>query len=480
MSRPTSISVEAEVQGLGELTLDRERLHSRYDEIRSLYLADRRPWVIGYSGGKDSTTALQIIWHALSKLPREQLKKPLYILASDTLVETPKIVEYLDAALRRMNDFAKTHGLPFTAEKVRPTNEQTFWVNLIGRGYPAPSKQFRWCTDRMKIDPVNRFIRQRVAEHGEVIVILGVRRSESATRAQVMSLHRIRGSKLSRHSTLPNAFVYTPIEDFTVNDVWTYLLQVPSPWGSNNRDLVTLYRNAQAGECPLVVDKTTPSCGNSRFGCWVCTVVTRDSSMEAMIDNGEDWLEPLLKFRDLLASTQDPLVKLQVRSFKRRNGQVMLNRDRSGIVPGPYKIEMRKDLLKRLLETQKAVCQRGPNPDERLITKEELEEIRRIWRAEAQDWDDAVPRIYRDVMGNDLDWITYEQPVFSPEERATLDAICERNNVPPGLVAKLLDLERQLNGMTRRASVYQQISAAFDEDWRSEQEVLQMTRGLHK
>src|SRR5258708_10092512 len=235
VTRPTSISVEAEVQGLGELTLDRERLHSRYDEIRSLYLADWRPWVIGYSGGKDSTTALQIIWHALSKLPREQLKKPLYILASDTLVETPKIVEYLDAALRRMNDFAKTHGLPFTAEKVRPTNEQTFWVNLIGRGYPAPSKQFRWCTDRMKIDPVNRFIRQREAEHGEVIVILGVRRSESATLAQVMSLHSIHGYKLSRHSTLPNAFVYTPIEDFTVNDVWTYLLQVPSPWGSNNR-----------------------------------------------------------------------------------------------------------------------------------------------------------------------------------------------------------------------------------------------------
>jgi DNA sulfur modification protein DndC len=53
-----------------------------------------------------------------------------------------------------------------------------------------------------------------------------------------MSLRKISGSHLSRHSTLPKAFVYTPIEPFTVGDVWTYLLQVPSPWGGNNRDLV--------------------------------------------------------------------------------------------------------------------------------------------------------------------------------------------------------------------------------------------------
>jgi DNA sulfur modification protein DndC len=480
VSKKISVSAETDVRRLGEVTIDRDRLQSRYEEIRTVYLADNRPWVIGYSGGKDSTTALQMIWHALSALEAKQLRKPVYILSSDTLVETPKIVDYIDHSLRRMNDTAKTRGLPFTAHKVRPTNEQTFWVNLIGRGYPAPSKQFRWCTDRMKIDPANRFIREKVAEYGEVIVVLGVRRSESSTRAQVMSLHRIRGSRLSKHSTLANAYVYTPIEDFTVNDVWTYLLQVPSPWGNNNRDLVTIYRNAQAGECPLVVDKTTPSCGNSRFGCWVCTVVTKDSSMEAMIENGEDWLEPLLKYRDLLASTQNPLVKLQIRDYKRRNGQVMLNRAGTGIVPGPYKIEIRKDLLRRLLETQKLVCQNGPNPNERLITKEEMEEIRRIWRAEAQDWDDAVPRIYRDVFGEDLDWLTYEQPVFSPEEKVTLDLICDRHKVPAGLVAKLLEVERQLHGMTRRSSVYQQISAVFDEDWRSESEVFQAASGSER
>jgi len=451
-------------------TLERERLNARYEEIRNVYLADRRPWVIGYSGGKDSTTALQMIWYALSALPPKELSKPIYIIASDTLVETPKIVDYIDSSLKRMNEAAQRAGYPYSAHKVRPILENTFWVNLIGRGYPAPSKRFRWCTDRLKIDPANRFILEKVAEHGEVVMVLGVRRAESATRAQVMSLHRIKGSQLSRHTTLPNAFVYTPIEDFEVQDVWTYLLQVPSPWGNNNRDLVTLYRNAQAGECPLVVDKSTPSCGNSRFGCWVCTVVTKDSSMEAMIENGAEWLEPLLKYRDLLASTQDPLVKLQVRDFKRRNGQVMLKPD-GGIVPGPYKLSVRKDLLRKLLETEQLVRRHGPDAQERLITKEELEQVRRIWRSEAQDWEDSVPKIYKEVTGDDVDWAIDEQNVFSEEERQILDDICARNLVPSAMVAKLLDVERELHGMSRRSAVHQKLSAVFDEDWRSEEEV---------
>ena len=458
------------VESISNAGLDRAKLDSRYEEIRNVYMNDSRPWVIGYSGGKDSTTALQMIWYALAKLNAKDLSKPVYIIASDTQVETPKIVGYIDSSLSRMNEAAVRSGLPFSAHKVKPILENTFWVNLLGKGYPAPSKRFRWCTDRLKIDPANRFILAKVAEYGEVVMVLGVRKAESATRAQVMNLHRIKGTQLSRHTTLPNAFVYTPVEDFEVQDVWTYLLQVPSPWGNNNRDLVTLYRNAQAGECPLVVDKTTPSCGNSRFGCWVCTVVTKDSSMEAMIDNGENWLQPLLNYRELLASTQDPLVKLQVRDLKRRNGQVMLKTD-GGIVPGPYKLSVRKDLLRRLLETENLIRKSGPNPDERLITREELEQIRRIWRSEAQDWEDSVPKIYKEVTGEDLDWTSDEQPVFSVEERHLLDAICERNAVPSAMVAKLLDVERELHGMSRRTLVYQKLAAVLDEDWRSNEEL---------
>jgi DNA sulfur modification protein DndC len=448
--------------------LTREYLESRYAEIREVYLNDNRPWVIGYSGGKDSTVALQLIWYALSGLPKEKLTKPIFIISSDTLVETPKIVDYITRSLENMNLTAERLGLPFSAHKVSPEIDDSFWVNLIGRGYPAPSNKFRWCTERLKIDPANKFILDKVAQHGEVVVVLGVRKDESATRSQVMSLHRIPNSLLSRHSTLPNAFVYTPVADFGLGDVWTYLLQVTSPWGNNNRELVTLYRNAQAGECPLVVDKTTPSCGNSRFGCWVCTVVTRDSSMESMIENGETWMEPLLDFRNKLAETQDPVVKRQVRQLKRRNGRVTVGTN-GKIIPGPYTPDFRKQLLRELLTVQKAVADSGEISQ--LISKPELEEIRRIWRTETQDWEDSVPRIFREIFGHDLDWTANETPVFGVDDRRILDSICSRLNVSSDMVARLLDLERDLTAMSRRSAVNQKISAVLEEDWRSADEL---------
>jgi DNA sulfur modification protein DndC len=465
------------MEALENGTLNRQYLDQISDEIRQVYLNDGRPWIIGYSGGKDSTTALQLIWYALAKLPVEQRAKPVYIISSDTLVETPKIVDYIDSSLEHMNKAAQEQNLPFTAHKVRPVLEDTFWVNLIGRGYPAPSSQFRWCTERLKIDPANRFILDKVTAHGEVVVVLGVRKAESATRAQVMSLHQIKGSPLSRHSTLPNAYTYTPIKDFTTNDVWIYLLQVPSPWGSNNHQLVTLYKNAQAGECPLVVDKTTPSCGNSRFGCWVCTVVTRDSSMESMIENGEDWLEPLLEFRNMLAATQDVAVKSQVRSLKRRNGQIMTKSSGEGFVYGPYKMDQRKKLLRLLLQTQKQVRTNGPDPGQVLISPQELEQIRRIWRTEEQDWEDSVPKIYREVLGEDLVWVTDELPAFSSEERGTLDLICARHGVSSDMVAKLLDVERSLHAISRRAGIQQKIASVLAEEWRTEEEILASEEG---
>jgi DNA sulfur modification protein DndC len=440
------------------------------DEIREVYRGDDRPWVIGYSGGKDSTTALQLIWGALKGLPESELKKPVYVISSDTLVETPMIVDFVDRTLDQINQSAKAQGLPITSHKVVPTTDDSFWVNLLGRGYPVPSNQFRWCTERLKISPANAFILDRVAEFGEVVVVLGVRSSESSTRAQVMSLHKISGSHLSRHSTLPKAFVYTPIEPFTVDDVWTYLLQVPSPWGGNNRDLVTLYRNAQAGECPLVVDTTTPSCGNSRFGCWVCTVVNRDASMEAMVENGEEWLEPLLEFRNRLSALQDSALWPSIRKYKRRDGRIKL-KDGAPQPWGPYTIETRKDLLRGLLEVQARVSSTEGHEETALIQKEELEAIRNLWRLEENDWADSVPQIYRETIERDINWTRYETPVFRSEEQDALRVICDRHNVPMEMVAKLIEVERSLQGMSRRASIQKRLASVFEEDWRENEEV---------
>ena len=450
---------------------DRKSVREIGKEIQEIYVADQRPWVIGYSGGKDSTTSLQLIWYALADLPPEKRKKIVYVISTDTLVETPIMIDYIVKTLKHINDVALKESMPFKIERLKPLIEQSFWVNLIGRGYPAPQQRFRWCTNRLKIEPANKFIREQLSKYGEVVLVLGIRKQESATRAQAMSLYEIKNSVLSRHSEFPRAYVYAPIKDWTTDDVWDYLLQVQSPWGNNNRDLAALYQSAQ-GECPLVVDDTTPSCGNSRFGCWVCTVVEKEKSMRALIDSGETWLQPLLKIRDLLAQTQDPRLKPFYREYKRKSGIVSFKSDGSGIISrGPYKLEFCKQLLTLLLEAQTNVRAKGPDPKIQLILPEELYEIRRIWRTERGDWEDSIPKIYREITGQDLNW-SQDDLAFSSKEKSLLLEICEKHTVPIKLVMKLFDAELQTQGMSRRSSIYNKIDRVLSEEWRSEEEVM--------
>lgn len=461
-----------------ELDNETSRLERIYDDVREIYLSDSRPWVVGYSGGKDSTTALQLIWTAIAALPKEKRAKKIYVISSDTLVETPVVSNYIDVSLARIAEAAIEQDMPVITDKVVPEVDKSFWVNLIGRGYPAPSRRFRWCTERLKIEPANEFIKSRVAEFGEVVMVLGVRRQESATRAQVMSLHRIEGSRLSKHSSLLNAFVYAPISDFSTDDVWTYLLQNPSPWGNDNRDLVAMYRNAASGECPLVVDTSTPSCGNSRFGCWVCTVVERDKAMEAMIDSGEEWLTPLLEYRDMLAETQDPARKLEFRDHRRRTGGVSFIGETDRVMPGPYTMDFRRTLLRRLLETQREVAAEAP-PGEAptLIHPKELQEIRRLWRTERGDWEDSVPRIVRETLGKDPnfvepDWVAEDAVAFTAEDGELLSTLCEEADVPVELVMRLIDIEKGSHGLKRRHGVHTRIEDAFRLEWRDHDTVV--------
>ena len=443
-----------------------------HQEIRETYKANDFPWVIGYSGGKDSTATVQLVWNALSELPSEERSKPVIVISSDTLVETPVVVEHININLRLMQENAIQQGLPFTVQKVSPRVEDSFWVRMIGMGYPAPSKRFRWCTERMKIKPANTFILETAASFGEVVMLLGARKSESMSRAQVMNKRDfLPGTNLSRHTSLPRAWVYTPIEDFTTDDVWLYLLQVPSPWEGNNRDLAAMYRSTQSGECPLVVDTSTPSCGNSRFGCWVCTVVEKDRTMQSLIDSGEEWMEPLLDFREKLAETQIPERKHEFRDYKRRDGKAIVKDGK--VIPGPYLPHIRQRLLRELLQLQLQVQKEGPDPDLTLITSAELHEIRRIWRAELSDWADTVPQIYREVIGKDLNWLEDEGGAFTSREYLMIQEESVRKDVPTQLVTRLIDLERQMQGMARRSGIYNEIHRIFDEEWGSKADILE-------
>ena len=452
--------------------LDRARIDAVEAEIQALYTSDSRPWVLGYSGGKDSTAVAQLVWHAVSKLPPDQRAKPIHILSSDTLVEMPVVVDQIRQSLQRMGQWAQDMDMPVHTTLVRPQIDQSFWLNLIGRGYPAPYNRFRWCTDRLKIQPANRFILDQVAKSGEVILALGTRFQESATRSASMKRHHSHGH-LSRHANMYGAWVYSPIRDWSTDDVWTYLLNVANPWGQDNRDLVTMYRNAQDGECPLVVDDATPSCGNSRFGCWTCTVVDRDKSMEAMVDHGEEWLEHLLDFRDWLTQTRDPARKAAIRSHRRRNGRVQTwGPEKNRIVWGPYTLEFRQEILRRLLETERHVRAEGPDPEIGLISDDELQLIRSLWRAEESDWEDSVPRIVGEASDRNPDWVLDDRPGAGEAELRTLTAVCEANEVPVKLVTQLIDLERTYLGTRSRRGLLSEIDRILRQDWRDADEVL--------
>ena len=465
-----------------------------YEEIRQVYLGDNRPWIMGFSGGKDSTCMVQLVWNALSELPAQKLHKQIFIISSDTLVESPKVVDQITTTLDTMEQAAKKTLLPISTNLVQPVLEDTFWVCLLGKGFPAPSNLFRWCTERLKIRNADRFIQEKISQYGEAIVVLGTRKDESGSRQQLMNLYEIKDSLLSRHSKFAQTYVYTPLRDFITKDVWNYLLQNKSPWGANNRDLLALYQNANSSECPLVVDTSTPSCGNSRFGCWVCTVVNEDTSLKNTIENGEDWMEPLLELREELKETQDPKKRRQVRNLKRRVGQMKLVNDAvkesfdkkireskmelkdndgkpdpySILVPGPYTMEFCMEFLEKLLKAQIKIRQNGPDPHMDLISEGELHEIQRIWRMERGDWRNSVYQIFEKVMGQKLELPQEDLTGFGKVEQETLEEICTKNNVPSLLVSKLLNAEYESQGMTRHAKIYPKINSILSEEWRED------------
>jgi DNA sulfur modification protein DndC len=446
-------------------------LSNIYEEIRNVYLKYPQPWVVGYSGGKDSTAVVQLVWNALKDLDEEKRQKPVFVIASDTQVEMPVIIKIIEDTIHKINQNAALLGLPFKAQKVKPNLQESYWINLIGRGYPAPTTRFRWCTERMKINPTNRFIHEKVTQFGEVIMVLGVRKSESSTRMQLMNSYQVKDHILRRHSSLPGAYIYAPIADFTTEDVWGYLLDNPSPWGGSNEELYKLYRNANAGECPLVIDDSTPSCGYSRFGCWVCTVATRDTSMESLVERGEEWMKPLLEIRDLLASTTDPDQKLKYRDIRGRDGRVIIKKDGKPAAR-TFKLEFNKELLKQLLKAQIMVRQNGPNPNLTLITDEELIEIRRIWRTERQDWEDSITKIFKDVYGFDLEWLIDDDVSFGLKDRVLLENICKEYGVPFPLIAMLIEEEKKSFGMTQRGKILKRLTTVLGYEWRDEAAIM--------
>ncbi len=422
------------------------RIKHIISEIEDQYLLSedfKRPWIIGFSGGKDSTALLQLVWLAIKGVAPELRQRKVYVVSNDTLVENPIIVDYLTGVLEKIEQAAVEQGLPIEVQKTIPRLEDSFWVNIVGRGYPVPNNAFRWCTDKMKIKPTSRFITEQVAENGTAIILLGTRSSESAQRAKSIKRHEIRGKRLTKHPHHHNTFVYAPIKELILEEVWYIINSMSSPWNANNSELFKIYSDASADdyECPtMVTDKAHTSCGQSRFGCWTCTVVKEDKSMSALVDKGQEWLRPLL---DLRQSLVDKRNVSKNRMPTRRNGQHAVTED--GQNQGNYTEKYRRDLLEEILITQKKIQETKPKLD--LITNQELVAIQVIWNRDL-NFNYKVSNIYNKVYNKEIEMKAIDEKL--QKEIDLLKDVCKDNPSDYDLIQELLIMQKNKALLNRK------------------------------
>lgn len=467
----------------------RETVVRLVQQTKDLYLSDDIPWVIGYSGGKDSTAILQLVWQALSELALDnKAHKQVHVISTDTLVENPIVALWVTRSLKQMERAVDEQKIPLIPHRLTPAVNDRFWVNLIGRGYPAPRYKFRWCTDRLKISPSNNFIKSVVQNNGEAILVLGTRKAESTARATTMEVYENRADNtrraagLSVNKELDRVWVYTPIADWSNDDVWQFLMQVKNPWGFKNQELLTMYQGAtEDGECPLVVDKSTPSCGDSRFGCYVCTMVGEDKSMSAMIQNDseKEWMYPLLALRneiDINDSNKDKKAKkIQAdkdrRDFRRMNGSltVHINEYGADLVRGPYRQAFREHMLRKVLGAQLQVQALGPEEvkELELLTIDDLEAIRELWVESKNEVEDSVPTIYQSVMNKPYPGSKGKNhPLLNRNIMQKLKEKCAEFDDTDGLkyeqVRELLTIADKHKHLLRRSTLYKELESALD------------------
>jgi len=329
--------------------------------LRNLFSQfETHPIVVAYSGGKDSTFLLHHVLVLLSAMKTN----PLVVVYADTLVENPVVHQHVMGFLQKVKAYCEKTGIDVRILIAQPELRNSFWVNVIGKGYPLPNHRFRWCQDKLKIKPVKKVL----ASFQEGIMLVAVRSQESLARKRSLN-RRLDGMELEKNSLR----VFAPIFDFTEEDIWEFLTQSPTPWGEDYGRVISLYRTAR-GECPLIPEKNKfhNGCG-MRFGCWVCTVVREDKTLRNQAINNEV-LKRLYEFRNWLVNfCNNPQNRLPFR----RNGQPAANNK------GTLSLEAREKILEKVLELEKHTALQ-------IIRPEEILEIKKIWEDDARRFNNYI------------------------------------------------------------------------------------------
>lgn len=302
----------------------REKFDESVGIFEQLYKKNKR-WIVTYSGGKDSTALVVLSLYMKTLHPDIDLN----ITYSDTMMEIPQMSMVAYSFLKAIEE-----RYPARVRIVYPEVEDTYWVRMIGRGYPPPGPRFRWCTPKMKIKPS----RKLHADKG--LFITGMRMGESQQRDI-----RLKNSCLSGGANECGSDVWVnqsgidvaaPIIHWTAEEVWYFLMMPGRKAIPETQLVVDLYGNT-----------------SMRFGCWMCTVVMKDRTMMALAKVGDVKIQKLLEFREWIVEES----KKPENRYFRKDGR-----------KGRLYIEFRYFILCKLLALQDEL-------NLVLITKQELKSI---------------------------------------------------------------------------------------------------------
>lgn len=439
------------------------------NEIMLVYKHDERPWLIGYSGGKDSSLLVSLVYEAMQRLKESgsSLSKAVYIITSDTMIENPIVKKYMHSSSDKINCAAQRDGLNIKASIIYPEDDQTFWSRVIGLGYPTPEPPgFRWCTERLKINPMNKFVNERINESKEIVILLGVRKGESLSRMKNITAREIENKLLNMHNDIPHAYVYNPITEIPNDLVWEFLLnpetECKSPWGVDMKYLFSLYQGESISEERSVLGEIDrekiPVTGNSRFGCWCCTMVKEDKSLQNFINksSGEE-KRKLILLRDFRNKLIEMREDNNMRDNKRRNGTIYKKADGT-LGMGPFTLEARGKILKDLLQLE-------IDTGLQLITIGELKAIDKMWDEEGDLTCRKLVDIYYDVKGIKLPWDEYKVPRFDNEAIADIEQIAAQYDIPVELITKLIVSVDENKHITRNNKVQKAFDQIINQNW---------------
>lgn len=295
--------------------------------LEQLYARNKR-WIITYSGGKDST-ALVVLSLYMKNIHQDI---DLNITYSDTMMEIPQ----MSSVASRFLSAIEKRGIA-NVKIVKPDIEDTYWVRMIGRGYPPPGPRFRWCTPKIKIKP------SRKLHEDSGLFITGLRMGESQQRDIRLKSSCLNGGANECGSDVwinqKGIDVAAPIIHWSATEVWYFLMFPARKVLPEVQYVVDLYGNTAM-----------------RFGCWMCTVVKKDKTMIALAKSGDDKVQKLLEFREWI---QEEKLKPKNR-YLRKDGR-----------KGRLSENFRVTLLDRLLELQDKI-------NLNLITMEEIIRCREL------------------------------------------------------------------------------------------------------